>query len=51
MPGQPRVNAEKVLKLAREGVAAFAIANRLGCSKAVVYRVIREQRREVVRCG
>ena len=46
------VSREKVKKLAREGADVPTIAFRLAVSRAVVYRILREQRRGgVVSCG
>jgi transposase len=45
------VNRDKVRKLAREGADVPAIAFRLAVSRAVVYRILREARKEVATCG
>lgn len=40
MPGRQKVDPEKIRKLASEGVSAYCIAERIGCSRAVVYGVL-----------
>jgi hypothetical protein len=41
MPGRPRVDPEKIRKLAAQGVSAYCIAERIGCSRAVVYAALK----------
>ena len=41
MPGRPPVNAERIKLLHAQGVSAYAIADRVGCSRAMVYGVLR----------
>ena len=41
MPGIPRVDPERIRQLAAKGVSASGIAERIGCSRAVVYSVLK----------
>jgi hypothetical protein len=41
MPGRPRVDPEKIRKLAAQGVSPHCIAERIGCSRAVVYAALK----------
>jgi hypothetical protein len=41
MPGRPKVDPEKIRKLASQGVSAHYIAERIGCSRAVVYSTLK----------
>jgi hypothetical protein len=41
MPGRPRVDPEKIRKLAAQGVSPYCIAERIGCSRAVVYSTLK----------
>ena len=41
MPGRPKVDPERIKKLAAQGVSAYCIAERIGCSRAVVYSTLK----------
>jgi transposase len=41
MPGRPPVDAERIKVLHAQGVSAYAIADRVGCSRGMVYGVLR----------
>ena len=41
MPGRPKVDPDKIRKLHSQGVSAYCIAERIGCSRAVVYSTLK----------
>jgi len=41
MPGIPRVDPQRIRQLAAQGVSAHGIAERIGCSRAVVYATLK----------
>ena len=41
MPGRQKVDPERIKKLAAQGVSAYGIAERIGCSRAVVYSTLK----------
>jgi hypothetical protein len=41
MPGRQKVDPDKIRKLAAQGVSACCIAERIGCSRAVVYSTLK----------
>lgn len=49
MPGRQKVDPAKIRKLAAEGVSVYCIAERTGCSRAVVYGVLKLRQQEASR--
>ena len=41
MPGRPKVDPDRIRQLAAQGVSAYGIAERIGCSRAVVYSTLK----------
>ena len=41
MPGRPKVDPDRIRQLAAQGVSAHGIAERIGCSRAVVYSTLK----------
>ena len=41
MPGRPKVDPEKIKKLHGQGVTPYGIAERIGCSRGIVYSVLK----------
>ena len=40
MPARPKVDQRRIRELAAQGVSAYCIAERIGCSRAVVYSAL-----------
>ena len=41
MPGRPKVDPRRIRELAAQGVSPYCIAERIGCSRAVVYSALK----------